>query len=97
MTKTEKGILLTETEALIISKLLEMARDEFSNHGSNDLEQEFYSEMTKSDLIEMAAEFSRKEDFDGTPDEFLNGPMHNDCIMLSLMALKLKETVCEDG
>ena len=44
---------LTDAEANIASKLLDMASDEFSNHGCNDLEKEIEVLITPELLEEM--------------------------------------------
>lgn len=51
----------------MISKLLEMAGDKFSNHGCNDLPDDFFEGMDKDDIKELYQEY---HNWNGDPEEY---------------------------
>lgn len=51
----------------IVSKLLDLASDEFSNHGCNDLPKSFYDGMSKEEIQELYHEFHK---WDGDPEKY---------------------------
>lgn len=51
----------------MVSKLLEMAGDEFCNHGCNDLPEDFFEGMSKEDVQELYREY---HNWNGDPEEY---------------------------
>lgn len=53
----------------MISKLLEMAGDKFSNHGCNDLPKDFYNGMSETDIKQLYKDYHEwngdLEDYNG--------------------------------
>lgn len=92
MSRNDKGeIVLSRGEASIISQLLSMAGEKFGDHGCNDLPKDFYEEFEEeAELLNLAAALrvvnNSHRDPDETDEEFLKLAMHNDSILMSLMA-----------
>lgn len=51
----------------IVSKLLEIAGDVFSNHGCNDLPDDFFTEMSEEDIQDLYKEWHM---WNGDPEEY---------------------------
>lgn len=89
MKKVENHIELSISEAIIISRLLEMAGEEFSNNGCNDLPDDFYDECR---LVEVMDLFTDLNNFNGNAEpthEFMSSAGQQDDAMMSLVGAML--------
>lgn len=83
----QKNNDMKSKEIKLISKLLEMASDEFSNHGCNDVEDSFYEGWTIEERIQLVKEF---HEYNGDPEEFNENFLYlGDDILMSFFAHKL--------
>lgn len=73
----------------MISKLLEMAGDRFSNHGYNDLDDNFFDGMDKDDIQELYEEYHK---WNGDPEEYdpKNIGYLGDSCLMSFFSDKIK-------
>lgn len=87
-------ITLTNTEAKLLVELLELASDQFSNHGCNDFE------LAKciSDLEERRKLMKEYNDYNGSPEDFEYDVEHgskfeieNDAALMSYLADRVRE------
>ena len=65
---------LTPKESRLAAALLELASDQFSNHGCNDMETQILSEFTEEEKIDICLDINRRNGddcglyFDSIPD-----------------------------
>jgi hypothetical protein len=81
---------MNRNEKTLISNLLKLASEEFSNHGCNDVEEDFWQGWTKEERQSFVKEY---HEWNGDPDEydenFLNLP---DYAIMKFLAYKLLKT-----
>ncbi len=67
--------------------MLELASNEFSNHGCNDVEDSVYEGWTKEERQQFVKEF---HDWNGDPDEYDPNFLHlGDSTIMAFLAYKL--------
>jgi|WetSurMetagenome_2_1015567.scaffolds.fasta_scaffold932293_1 hypothetical protein len=59
--------MISAKELELASKMIELASDEFSNHGCNDVEESMYEGWTLEDRKEFVKEFHK---WNGDPEEY---------------------------
>ncbi len=74
---------------MMISKLLEIAGDKFSDHGCNDLPENFYGDMTKEDIQQLYKAWHEWNGDDYNPDQ--TGYLRDDLLMDFFSDYILKE------
>ena len=83
-----EGIYLSAKEANMVARLLGMASDEFSNHGCNDLPDDFWEDWTR---LERQALCRAIQEVNGTPEDYdpdhLN---HPDWLLMEYMRDRLR-------
>ena len=87
-------IEISKAEAQIISQLLDMAADEFGNHGCNDLSEEFFEGIDKEELVKISQEFFESDNAQGdweNPEDYRKFAMSNDSVLMDLFSKKLAE------
>jgi hypothetical protein len=60
---------VTKAEKLLASYLLEIASDQFSNHGCNDFMKEDYRDLTEEDVMEITKGYDQWNNASGDPDQ----------------------------
>ena len=92
------NIVLTDAEARLLVELLDLASDNFSNHGCNDFD------LTKSvpDLEDRRALMKSYNDYNGSPEDFEDDDLHgsqyeldNDAALMGYLADRVREQVKE--
>jgi hypothetical protein len=79
---------MTKNELLLVSKLLKMASEEFSNHGCNDVSDEMYAGWTKEERQNLVKDF---HEMNGDPEEYSPEYLHlGDDTLMSIFAKKLE-------
>ena len=74
-------------EKQLAAKMLEMASDEFSNHGCNDIEDSVYEGWTLEERQHFVKEF---HEWNGDPENFAKDWLHlEDSTIMSFLAYKL--------
>lgn len=82
---------MTDKEKMLAGKLLEMASDEFSNHGCNDLPKELERLLTQEEWDRLNKEM---HDWNGDPEEYRPGQvMSYDWLWMSFLGAKLRGEV----
>jgi len=75
-------------EKAIAAKLLQIARDEFADHGCNDLDSNFWDGWAHSEIVQFVREF---HDYNGDPEQFDESHLHlPDYAVMGFMAHKLR-------
>jgi len=94
------NITLTDAEAKLLIELLELASDNFSNHGCNDFD------LTKSvpDLEDRRALMKSYNDYNGSPEDFEDDEAHgsqyefdNDSALMSYLSTRIEEQLGVGG
>jgi len=79
-----------ETAVILIAKLLEMASDDFDNHGCNDLYDDFWEGVSEEEKQDLYKEY---HEWNGDPEEY--DPNHVDYLgdssLMRYFSEKLKE------
>lgn len=76
-------------EKQLAAKMLQLASDEFSNHGCNDVEESMYEGWSIEERQQFVKEF---HEWNGDPEEFDPNFLHlGDDIIMSFLAHKLEE------
>ena len=79
---------LNTKEKQLAAKMLEMASDEFSNHGCNDIEDSVYEGWTLEERQQFVKEF---HEWNGDPENFDKDWLHlGDSTIMSFLAYKLE-------
>lgn len=80
---------MTNKEKLFVAALLDLASDEFANHGCNDLSEELEALFTQEEWDAMNKEY---HEWNGDPEEFIPGIILSyDWLWMSWMAEKLRK------
>jgi len=75
-------------EKALAAKMLEMASDEFGNHGCNDVDESFWEGWTRDERIEFVKQY---HEYNGDPEEFTPNHLHlPDFAIMGFLAHKLK-------
>lgn len=75
-------------EKELAAKMLELASDQFSNHGCNDVEDSVYEGWTQDERKQFVKEF---HEWNGDPEEYSETFLHlGDWAIMSFLAHKLK-------
>ena len=77
---------LSKKEMNLAAKMLELASDTFSNHGCNDIEENFYNELTNEEKDAFIKEY---HEWNGEPDEEFSDLA--DWTVMGFLAAKLKQ------
>jgi len=82
-------MVLSDKEAKFIAILLDMAKDEFANHGCNDLSDELRNFFTKEEQDKLNRDM---HNWNGDPEEYRRGEplMNYDWLWMSFFAGKLR-------
>ena len=79
---------MNKKEKILAAKMLEMASDEFSNHGCNDVEDSVYEGWTLEERKQFVKEFY---EWSGYPEHFNEQYLHiGDSTIMSFLAYKLQ-------
>ena len=80
--------IMNTKEKQLAAKMLEMASDEFSNHGCNDIEDSVYEGWTLEERQQFVKEF---HEWNGDPENFDKDWLHlGDSTIMSFLAYKLE-------
>lgn len=75
-------------EKQLAAKMLELASEQFSNHGCNDVEDSVYDGWTLEERKQFVKEF---HDWNGDPEDYNETFLHlSDSTIMSYLASKLK-------
>jgi len=78
---------MTENEKKLAAELLDMASDEFSNHGCNDMDESVYEGWTLEERRKFVKEFWA---WNGSPEEYDKNRLHiGDSSLMAFMSHKL--------
>jgi len=79
---------MNKKEKAIAAKLMQMARDEFGDHGCNDLDSDFWDGWTIDERKQFIREY---HEYNGDPEEFDENYLHlPDYAVMGFMAHKLR-------
>lgn len=85
---------MNDKEKILISKLLDLASDEFSNHGCNDIDEEWFKDWTKEEKYELMESYYKQNnelDLFENDSEITIG----DSMLMEYFAKKFREEVKE--
>lgn len=78
---------MTQKEKELTAKMLELASNEFSNHGCNDVEDSVYEGWTLEERRQFVKEF---HEWNGDPEEYNENFLHlGDSTLMSFLGYKL--------
>jgi len=77
---------MNKNEKLLASLMLNIASNEFSNHGCNDVENSVYKNWTPEEKNKFVKEF---HEWNGDPEETDDYFLNNDNMLMSFLAYKL--------
>jgi hypothetical protein len=63
---------MTRAEKLLASRLLDLASDEFHEHGCNDMPKEMFAGISEAEVKEMVAGWNKFNEFEGDPLPLMN-------------------------
>jgi hypothetical protein len=79
---------ISKKELALAAKMLELASDQFSNHGCNDVEENVYDGWTLEERQEFVKDFHK---WNGDPEEYEETFLHlGDSTIMSFLAAKLE-------
>ena len=79
---------MTKKQLLLAAKMLELASDQFTNHGCNDVEESIFNDWTLEEKEEFAKEYF---EWNGDEHENRNHLHIGDSEIMSFLAAKLTE------
>jgi hypothetical protein len=85
--------MMTEKELRAAGELLDLAADEFANHGCNDLDSSFWKGWTEEEKREF---YKSYHEWNGDPEEFReDAPLNylGDSAIMAFLSAKLKGDV----
>lgn len=84
---------MTDKEKLLASKMLELASDEFSNHGCNDVEDSVYEGWTIEERRQFIKEFHQWNEHREDPIDYDPNFLHlGDSSIMAFLAYKLSQS-----
>ena len=79
---------ISKKELSLAAKMLELASDNFSNHGCNDVDENVYDGWTSEERQQFVKEF---HEWNGDPEEYEETFLHlGDSTIMSFLAAKLE-------
>ena len=79
---------ISKKELALAAKMLELASDQFSNHGCNDVDENVYDTWTLEERQRFVKEF---HEWNGDPEEYEETFLHlGDSTIMSFLAAKLE-------
>lgn len=79
---------ISKKELALAAKMLELASDQFSNHGCNDVDENVYDGWTLEEIQQFVKEF---HEWNGDPEEYEETFLHlGDSTIMSFLAAKLE-------
>ena len=79
---------ISKKELALAAKMLELASDQFSNHGCNDVDENVYDGWTLEERQQFVKEF---HEWNGDPEEYEETFLHlGDSTIMSFLAAKLE-------
>jgi hypothetical protein len=79
---------ISKKELALAAKMLELASDQFSNHGCNDVDENVYAGWTLEERQQFVKEF---HEWNGDPEEYEETFLHlGDSTIMSFLAAKLE-------
>lgn len=80
---------MTNREKILAANLLELAANEFSNHGCNDVDESVFKDWTIEERREFVKGFYK---YNGDPENYDENYLHlGDSILMDYLANKLKD------
>jgi hypothetical protein len=85
----DKDCKMTENEIKLASYFLELASEEFGNHGCNDVDESVFESWSLDERRNFVKEF---HEYNGDPNEYDENFLHlPDFCIMSFLAHKIKE------